>query len=77
MDINEELLATLRQRPAEWLKGTVRIDPIIQAKHPARVAGARVTFEPPQWLRDTEPGATLIDVCEVRIDAMIRNSHAA
>ena len=32
--------------PAEWFTGTVRIDPLIQAPHPARVVGASVTFEP-------------------------------
>jgi len=32
--------------PADWFTGTVRIDPLIQAGAPARVAGASVTFEP-------------------------------
>ena len=32
--------------PAEWFTGTVRIDPLFQAKAPALVAGASVTFEP-------------------------------
>ena len=32
--------------PAEWLTGTVRIDPLFQATEPARAAGNRVTFEP-------------------------------
>ena len=32
--------------PAEYFTGTVRIDPIINAPDPARVAGASVTFEP-------------------------------
>lgn len=32
--------------PAEWFIGTVRIDPLIDAPDPARVAGASVTFEP-------------------------------
>ena len=32
--------------PADWFTGTVRIDPLIQASSPARVAGASVTFEP-------------------------------
>ena len=32
--------------PAEWFTGTVRIDPLFQASHPARVVGASVTFEP-------------------------------
>lgn len=32
--------------PAEWFTGTVRIDPLFGPPHPARVAGALVTFEP-------------------------------
>lgn len=32
--------------PAEYFTGTVRIDPLINAPDPARVAGASVTFEP-------------------------------
>ncbi len=32
--------------PAEWFTDTVRIDPLFQAKEPARAAGATVTFEP-------------------------------
>src|SRR6186997_1192799 len=32
--------------PADWFTGTVHIDPLFQAKDPARAAGARVTFEP-------------------------------
>jgi quercetin dioxygenase-like cupin family protein len=32
--------------PGEWFTGTVRIDPLFQAKAPARAAGASVTFEP-------------------------------
>lgn len=32
--------------PAEWFTGSVRIDPLIDAPEPARVAGAMVTFEP-------------------------------
>jgi len=33
--------------PADWFTGTVRIDPMfLQAKDPARVTGASVTFEP-------------------------------
>ena len=32
--------------PADWFTGTVRIDPLFQAKAPARAAGASVTFEP-------------------------------
>ena len=32
--------------PADWFTGTVRIDPLLQPKEPARAAGASVTFEP-------------------------------
>ena len=32
--------------PAEYFTGTVRIDPLVKADAPARVFGARVTFEP-------------------------------
>jgi len=32
--------------PAEWFTGTVRIDPLIAATAPARVAANSVTFEP-------------------------------
>ena len=32
--------------PKEYFTGTVRVDPIINAPDPARVAGASVTFEP-------------------------------
>lgn len=32
--------------PEDWFTGDVRIDPLFQAKKPARSAGASVTFEP-------------------------------
>ena len=32
--------------PAEWFTGTVRIDPLFDAKEPARAGSAYVTFEP-------------------------------
>ena len=32
--------------PADYFTGTVRIDPLLDAPEPARVAGASVTFEP-------------------------------
>ncbi len=32
--------------PADWFTGTVRIEPLFEAPAPARVRGARVTFEP-------------------------------
>ncbi len=35
-----------RNGPADWFTGTVRIDPLFEAPAPARVGGARVTFEP-------------------------------
>ena len=31
--------------PAEWFTGSVRIQPLFEAPEPARVRGARVTFE--------------------------------
>ena len=35
-----------RKGPAEYLAGSVRLDPLFTAPAPARVAGAQVTFEP-------------------------------
>ena len=32
--------------PADWFTGTVRIDPLVAAPAPARVAAVSVTFEP-------------------------------
>ncbi|HEX4125276.1 MAG TPA: cupin domain-containing protein [Tepidisphaeraceae bacterium] len=32
--------------PSEWFTGSVRMDPLMDAAEPARVAGACVTFEP-------------------------------
>ncbi|MBX3381106.1 MAG: cupin domain-containing protein [Phycisphaeraceae bacterium] len=32
--------------PSDWFTGTVRVEPLFDAPDPARVAGARVTFEP-------------------------------
>jgi quercetin dioxygenase-like cupin family protein len=32
--------------PADWFTGRVRIDPLFEAKEPARAGGASVTFEP-------------------------------
>jgi quercetin dioxygenase-like cupin family protein len=32
--------------PADWFTGAVRVDPLFQAKDPARTSGASVTFEP-------------------------------
>jgi len=31
---------------AEYFSGTVRVDPLVQARDPARASGASVTFEP-------------------------------
>src|SRR5688572_3051859 len=35
-----------RQGPSENFNGNVRVDPLFQAKAPARTSGALVTFEP-------------------------------
>lgn len=35
-----------RQAPSEHFTGSVRVDPLFQAKDPARAYGASVTFEP-------------------------------
>ena len=35
-----------REGPADWFTGAVRIEPLFEAPAPARVRGARVTFEP-------------------------------
>jgi quercetin dioxygenase-like cupin family protein len=32
--------------PEDWFSGHVRVDPLFEVPHPARVAGACVTFEP-------------------------------
>jgi quercetin dioxygenase-like cupin family protein len=32
--------------PEDWFTGTVLVDPLFSAPEPARVVGARVTFEP-------------------------------
>src|SRR5881227_2704670 len=34
------------QGPAEYFTGTIRVDPLFEAYHPARALGASVTFEP-------------------------------
>ncbi len=46
MDITRNGSRPSSQGPADWFTGTVRIDPLFQARDPARVAGASVTFEP-------------------------------
>ena len=48
--------------PAEYCTGHVRVDPLFQAPDPARVRGARVTFEPcarSAW-HTHPPGQTLV-----------------
>jgi quercetin dioxygenase-like cupin family protein len=35
-----------RKGPAEYFTGSVRVDPLFQAKEPSRTSGAYVTFEP-------------------------------
>jgi quercetin dioxygenase-like cupin family protein len=46
MDIKPAGSAPSAKGPADWFTGNVRIDPLFQAPHPARAAGAFVTFEP-------------------------------
>jgi quercetin dioxygenase-like cupin family protein len=46
MDIKRRGSEPSRKGPDEWFTGTVRIDPLFQPPHPARVSGASVTFEP-------------------------------
>ena len=46
MDIKPAGSQPSAKGPADWFTGNVRIDPLFQAPHPARVAGASVTFEP-------------------------------
>jgi len=46
MDIQRSGSQPSGQGPAEYFTGTVRVDPLIQAKEPARVVGAKVTFDP-------------------------------
>src|SRR5881392_660272 len=46
MDIKRSGSQPSGKGPADWFTGTVRIDPLLQPKEPARTAGASVTFEP-------------------------------
>ena len=46
MEIKRVGSQSSRKGSADWFTGTVRIDPLFSAPEPARVAGARVTFEP-------------------------------
>ena len=46
MDINRNGSRPSGKGPAEYFTGTVRIDPLVQPKEPARAFAASVTFEP-------------------------------
>src|SRR3954454_18678256 len=53
--------------PAEYFTGTVRVDPLFQAKESTHASGAYVTFEPGAWTAwHTQPrGQTLVVTCGV------------
>lgn len=46
MDIKRSGSRPSAKGPADYFTGSVRVDPLIEAKEPARVRGAHVTFEP-------------------------------
>jgi len=46
MDIRRNGSQSFRKGPAEYFTGTVRIDPLFEARDPARAFGVSVTFEP-------------------------------
>jgi quercetin dioxygenase-like cupin family protein len=46
MDIKRSGSRPSAKGPADWFTGAVRMDPLIDAPEPARVASALVTFEP-------------------------------
>jgi quercetin dioxygenase-like cupin family protein len=46
MDIKRSGSRPSREGPADWFTGTVRIEPLVDAPEPARVAASSVTFEP-------------------------------
>ena len=46
MDIKRNGARPSGKGPADWFTGAVRIDALLDAPAPARVAGASVTFEP-------------------------------
>ena len=46
MDIKRNGSQASGKGPAEYFTGSVRVDPLLKAPDPARVAGASVTFEP-------------------------------
>jgi quercetin dioxygenase-like cupin family protein len=62
MDIKRNGSQQSAKGPADWFTGAVRVDLLFQAPEPARVAGARVTFEPgARTVWHTHPlGQTLI-----------------
>jgi len=45
MEIKRSASQPSSKGPADWFTGTVRIDPLFQAKEPARALGVSVTFE--------------------------------
>jgi len=46
MEIKRSGSQTSQKGPQEYFTGNVRIDPLFQAREPARASGASVTFEP-------------------------------
>ena len=46
MEIKRAVTQPSGNGPQDWFTGSVRIDPLFQARDPTRVAGANVTFEP-------------------------------
>jgi quercetin dioxygenase-like cupin family protein len=46
MDIKRAGSQASTKGSQDWFSGTVRVDPLFQAPSPARVAAAKVTFEP-------------------------------
>lgn len=46
MDIKRSGSRPSGKGPVDYFTGSVRVDPLIEAKEPARVRGAHVTFEP-------------------------------
>lgn len=46
MDIRKAGSQPSAKPPSEYFTGTVRLDPLFEAPHPARARGASVTFEP-------------------------------
>ena len=46
MEVRRSGSQTASKGPTDWFTGNVRIDPLFEAPHPARVRGASVTFDP-------------------------------